>query len=308
MARRPDVLGLRQGAADRGLALLVAAMAFLAALALAGATGAAGLARHWQAGAAAAVTVQVPDPTLASADATVPRLDRVLALLRETPGVASARALDAGELADLLRPWLGAAAGRIAVPLPGVVSVHLAGAGPDLAALAARLEAAAPATQTESHGVWVARLALLARSLQACAWIAVALVGLIAVVVTTVATRAGLMARREAIEVIHGLGADDSYIARRFAGRVLRRALSGGILGTVAALPVLLTLASLTTPFTRAAALMPPLEFSWPAAQAWSAMLPDALWATVPALPLAAAVFGYVTAFATVRTWLRQLP
>ena len=41
---------------DRVLPLLVAAMAFLAALAMAGWFGAAALARHWQEGAGAALT------------------------------------------------------------------------------------------------------------------------------------------------------------------------------------------------------------------------------------------------------------
>ena len=45
------------------LPFLVAAMAFLAALALAGWVGAATLARHWQHGAGASLTVQVPQPT-----------------------------------------------------------------------------------------------------------------------------------------------------------------------------------------------------------------------------------------------------
>ena len=59
---RFDELGLRRALADRMLPFLVAAMAFLAALALAGWVGAAALARHWQEGAGAALTVQVPQP------------------------------------------------------------------------------------------------------------------------------------------------------------------------------------------------------------------------------------------------------
>ncbi|MBV8705414.1 MAG: hypothetical protein JO118_17070, partial [Acetobacteraceae bacterium] len=49
-----DELGLRRALADRMLPFLVASMAFLAALGLAGWVGAAALARHWQAGAGAA--------------------------------------------------------------------------------------------------------------------------------------------------------------------------------------------------------------------------------------------------------------
>ena len=57
-----DELGLRRAISDRMLPFLVAAMAFLAALALAGWVGAASLARHWQQGAESALTVQVPQP------------------------------------------------------------------------------------------------------------------------------------------------------------------------------------------------------------------------------------------------------
>ena len=57
-----DELGLRRAISDRMLPFLVAAMAFLAALALAGWVGAASLARHWQQGAGSALTVQVPRP------------------------------------------------------------------------------------------------------------------------------------------------------------------------------------------------------------------------------------------------------
>lgn len=48
---RFDELGLRWGLADRMLPLLVAAMAFLAALALAGWFGTASLSAHWREGA-----------------------------------------------------------------------------------------------------------------------------------------------------------------------------------------------------------------------------------------------------------------
>ena len=51
-----DELGLRRALSDRMLPFLVAAMAFLAALALAGWIGAAALARHWQDGVGSALT------------------------------------------------------------------------------------------------------------------------------------------------------------------------------------------------------------------------------------------------------------
>jgi cell division transport system permease protein len=296
-----DELGLRRAVGDRMLPFLVAAMAFLAAMALAGWVGAASLARHWQQGAGAVLTVQVPNPGDQSARHDGSRVARVLGLLRGTPGIAEARVLSQSELDALLRPWLGAGADRLAVPLPAVITVRLADPEMDVAPLAARLDAAAPGTLTESHGVWLRRLTVLVRSLQACAGLALLLVGGVAAAVIAVATRAGLAARREAIEIVHGLGATDGYIAARFAARATLLAAVGAVAGGILALPVLLTLAAMAAPFTGA---------ERPADNPSSLLsaLPLALWLALPGLPVAAAAIGFVTAQGTVRRWLRRLP
>jgi cell division transport system permease protein len=296
-----DELGLRRAISDRMLPFLVAAMAFLAALAAGGWVGAASLARHWQQGAGSALTVQVPQPGEPAAQGAGSRLDRVVGLLAGTPGIAEARPLGDEELGELLRPWLGSGAERLALPLPAVIAVRLLDVGIELGPLAARLDAAAPGTLVESHGVWIRRLAVLARSLQACAGIAVLVVAAVAAAVIAVATRAGLAARRDAIEIVHGLGATDGYIAARFARRATALAAVGGAAGAIAALPILLTLAALAAPFLGGAQ-----EAFWP--MDVLAALPATLWLALPGLPVAAAAIGFTTAQATVRRWLRRLP
>ncbi len=302
MTRARDDLGLGRALGERMLPLVVAAMSFLAALALAGSVGAAALAQRWQEGAASVLTVQVPHPATPAGDQPgQTRVERVLAILRGTPGIAGARPLSEAELAELLRPWLGSGAGRLALPLPAVVEVHLSGAGPDIAALGPRLEAAAPGATPESHGVWVRRLSALARSLEACAWVALALVAGIAAAMIAIATRSGLAVRRDAIEIVHGLGATDGIIAGRFAARATRMTASGASLGALAALPVLLVLADLAAPFAAVGAqpANPGL---------WFTALPLPLWIALAGLPLVAALIGWGTTQVTVRRWLRQLP
>jgi cell division transport system permease protein len=303
MSRNPlrparfDDLGLRRALSDRLVPLLVAAMAFLAALALAGAVGASSLASRWQSSAASELTVQVPH---ADATGAGGQLDRVLAILRGTQGVVSARPLDPQELDDLLRPWLGSGTQKLSLPLPAVVQVRLGVPTPDLEALAGRLQETVPGTLVESQGVWMQRLSALARSVQACAAAALLVVALVAAAVIAVATRAGLAARRDAIEIVHGLGATDGYIAWRFARRTTLLATGGGVLGALAALPVLLILAGLAAPFAPGrddAAMQNPLQ-----------ALPAVLWLTLPGLPITAAVIGWATAQGTVRRWLRRLP
>jgi cell division transport system permease protein len=295
-----DDLGLRRALSDRLLPLLVAAMAFLAALAFAGAIATATLAQRWQEGAAAELTIQVPTPGDPAAAGGHTRLQAVLAVLRARPGILTAIPMSTDDLSGLLKPWLGPAGSTLALPLPAVISVQLAAGGAIPPDLQAKLVAAAPDTDMESADVWAARLSALARSLQACAAVALLVVVAVAIAVVGVATRAGLSARRESIEIVHGLGATDSYIAGRFARRAMRLAAVGGVGGAIAALPVLLWLAYLAAPFTQGASTAgeaPPLF-----------ALPIALWIALPALPVATAAIGFVTAEGTVRAWLRRLP
>ena len=295
-----DDLGLKRALSDRLLPLLVAAMSFLAALAFAGAIATATLAERWQEGAAAELTIQVPTPGEPATAGGDTRLQAVLAILHAERGIMSATPMSADDLSGLLKPWLGPAGSTLALPLPAVVSVQLTGGEAVPPDLQARLVAAAPDTDMESADVWAARLSALARSLQACAGVALIVVVAVAVAVVAVATRAGLSARRESIEIVHGLGATDAYIAGRFARRATRLAAAGGAGGAIAALPVLLWLAYLAAPFTQgasAAGEAPPLF-----------ALPVALWIALPTLPLATAAIGFVTAEGTVRAWLRRLP
>nr|WP_264185155.1 FtsX-like permease family protein [Roseicella aerolata] len=274
---------MRRALSDRLLPALVAAMALLAALTLAGARGAADLAARWEGGAATALTVQMPHGA---------RTDGAIRVLVAMPEIAEARLADQARLAALLRPWLGEAP---AIPLPTVIELRLASLPDDPEELAARIAASVPGASVEAHGVWVARLLALARSLQAIALAALLLVAGIATAVVAVAVRAGIAARREAIALLHALGATDGDIAGRFAGRVAWLVGLGALLGTLAAAPVLAGFADLAAPLLggRAAAGLP-----------WG-RLP---WAELAVLPPAAALIGWLTAQVTLRLWLRRLP
>ncbi len=310
---RPDGLGLRRAISDRLLPGLVAAMAFLAALALSGAVGASLLAQRWSAGAASVLTVQVPrgdEPSVAPPSGTAQsRIDAVMAVLGSQPSLAEVKRLDRAALARLLSPWLGEDAGSIALPLPAVVELRLRPERTVPAGLEARLQQVAPDTLLERNGSWSDRLVALTDSLQACAALALLVVGSVAVAVVAAATRAGLAVRRQAIEIVHGLGATDSYIAGRFAGRATALATLGGAVGTALSVPLLLTLCHLAAPFAVAGASGPVPGAAPPA---WSpgtlARVPLPLWLALPLLPLTAAVIGWSTAQVTVRTWLRRLP
>jgi cell division transport system permease protein len=296
-SRGRDPLGLRRALADRLLPVLVAAMALLGAVALGGAEGAAELARRWQGGAGSAVLVQLP------AETPLARRDAALAALRALPEVVDARAMDRERMAALLRPWLGDT--PAALPLPVVIELRLAALPASPSALAARIAAAVPGggASVEAHGVWLARLAALARSLQGVALAALLLVAGIAAAVAAVAVRAGIASRRQAIAVLHELGATDSDIAGRFARRVALLAGSGALAGTAMAVPVLAALAGLAAPLVGGDIGMEASGLPW-SGLPWSG-LP---WTGLALLPAIGAAIGWTTAQVAVRRSLRLLP
>jgi len=294
MAKRADPLGLRAATSNRLLPVLVGAMSFLASLALAGALAAAVLAAQWQAGAAAALTVQVTAPADPAKAGGGTRLQAVQAILEASANVHSLHQLSPAELDHLLLPWLGQAASQMALPLPAVLTATWAGAAPpDDLRLA--LTAAAPGTVAATGTLWASRVASLTASIQAAAISVLIVVSFVAAAVVAVVTRSGLAQGREAVEIVHGLGALDSAIAGRFAGRATWLAALGSLGGVLASLPVLLWLANLAAPF---GAVVQPGRLPG---------LPVALWIALPVLPFAAALIGWCTTQLTVRGWLRRL-
>lgn len=297
---RFDELGLRRVLADRMLPSLVAAMAFLAALAIAGWMGAEALSGHWERGAASTFTVQVPRAGDPDASGSGTRLAAVESLLSSAPSVESAKTMSDAQLDALIRPWLGTNMKDLPVPVPAVISVHMNELG-DLAGLAARLARSAPGTIMEDHATLGGRLGTLARSLQLCSGMVLMVVALVTAAVIAVATNSGLVARREAILIVYQLGATDGYIARRFAIRAAVLSCIGAAIGGVLALPVVFTLTALAAPL--AGRVAPILT-----ASAAAAFLPRPLWLLPLILPTAAAVIGYIAAQITMRRWLHQFP
>lgn len=231
---RGRVLPREQGAAS--LDLVIAVMAFLASLALGGVLIANRMAETWQAGLAGRLTVQV-----LPAGETPPgaEVDSAIAALRATPGVLRASALsDAANLA-LVEPWLGRDAVIAALPFPRLIDVQLApGATPDIAALRQRLRNVAPNAVLDDHTRWIGPLRNTANSVVLSALAVLLLIAIATAATVAFATRAGLAAHREIVQLLHLMGAQDRFIARAFEWHyfiaALLAAASGAAIGGLA--------------------------------------------------------------------------
>lgn len=291
--RKRRAVPLDRDASGRYLPLLVAIMVYLAALALAAAISVNKLAERWDSGLSGALTVQIPANSAAAEDG--PALDALVTALRASPGVLSVDPMDKAEIVALLEPWLGDSVTAGDLPLPRLVAVTVEpGAAPDIEGLRAQLQDLAPGSQLEDHQRWLARLLDLARAVEIMAGVVVILVLLAACIMVTFVTRMGLAAHEQAIELLHLIGAQDSYVARQFQNHALSLGLRGGILGLLGAVPTLylarLLLQRIDT------GLLPELTL-----KSWE-------WALLFLLPVAAALVTMVTARMTVLRTLARMP
>jgi cell division transport system permease protein len=241
------------------LDLVIGVMAFLATLALAGVLIAERMAQSWEGGLAGRVTVQILPTGAAPAEQEV---TAALALLRATPGVISAEPLSDEENLALVEPWIGADAVIADLPFPRLLDVQFApGAAVDVPGLARRLKTAAPNSVVDDHGRWIDRLRDLANSVVFGALAILMMIAIATAATVAFATRAGLAAHHEIVELLHLMGARDEFIARAFEWHYFVGALATAAFGTLVAAALLLGAGTLEG--TGAVSFLPPLGLYW---------------------------------------------
>jgi cell division transport system permease protein len=295
LARRLDI-PLNRDSSVRFLPWIIALMVYLAGLALAGTLVLQGALERWNASLAGTLTVQLPPAEAGKPDP----LPATLELLRATPGVIRAEALTRAATAKLIAPWLGTSLSPDDLALPRLIDLRInPAAAPDLAALKARLADAAAGAVLDDHRLWLDRLAGLAISMEATALAIVLLIGGAAVLTVVFTTRAGLAVHHAVIEVLHLIGARDSYIAGQFERQALDLGLRGGLVGLLLTVLTLFGIGRAGAPvalFGERVRLLPTMQLA-----AWH-------WLVLAILPAAAALIAMLTARMTVLRALKRMP
>lgn len=226
------------------MALIVAAMAFLACFALAGSLGASKLANAWTEGLSGAATVRI------GAEEGVPeqRLSIVIDILKSTEGVVDATPLSEAEVAALLEPWFGGTPELSDLPAPAIVAVTIDPLNePDVSIVQARLDGAATGAVYDDHGEWRGRAASAASAVRSVALGALIVCALAIAAVVVMSVRSGLSAQKANIATLRLAGAEDRYVAGLYQSRYFWIGLIGGALGCLLALAVLVGFEALST-------------------------------------------------------------
>jgi cell division transport system permease protein len=218
---------------DAALIFVVAVLCFLACLTAMGVIAADRAARGWTGQLTGEATVIVRPRGGETPDAAAARAAEALS---GVTGVSEARALEPAKAYDLIRPWLGDVSDLSDLPVPRLVAVTLDPKHPANAlALRQALKTQDVDATVDDHSVWIKDIR---RAGGVVRWLGAGVFVLIAGAAGAViafATRAGLAARRDVVEVLHLAGAEDGYIARLFQVRFARLAAVAGAIGAVGA-------------------------------------------------------------------------
>ena len=220
--------------AGRSLAAVVAIMTFLAALTTGAAMLVVSTANDWQADVGREVTVQVRPAAGRDIEADV---SKAVAAARAAPGIADVRAYSKEESEKLVEPWLGAGLHLDDLPIPRLIVIKLApGVTPNFAALRQALANQVPTASLDDHRGWMERMRTMAGTAVVCGLAVLGLVIAVTMLSVTFATRGAMATNRPIVEVLHYVGATDSFVASQFQHHFLLLGLKGGAIGGGAAI------------------------------------------------------------------------
>lgn len=192
--------------------------------------------QRWQRDLSGQVTVELPVPAGEDGDQRADRIDAAVNQISRTDGVVSTRVLDDAEVAKLLSPWLGDTANQLGIPLPNLIAVSVRpDVAVDLSDLAARLQDASPGAIVDDHADFNGRAMNFLKTIEVLAVSLLALVLAATAGVVAFVARAGLSIHRRIVEIVHLVGAHDSYVARQFQAQAFRYGFVGAVIGTLLA-------------------------------------------------------------------------
>ena len=218
--------------AGRTLMLLIAIMTFLSGVTLGGVVLVQKSAIAWSSDVGREVTIQIRP---VEGEVMESNIRTAIALAEATPGVVSAHALSLADSEKLLEPWLGAGLDLSAIEIPRLIVVELGDPHDVDLSLLERDLGNIKGASLETHAAWRQQLNTMAGTIVFSGLLVLTLIVLATVLAVVFATRGTMASNREIVDVLHFIGASNSFIAGEFQGRFLALGFRGGLLGGVGA-------------------------------------------------------------------------
>lgn len=286
-------LPLQRGSGGQLVAWTVGVMTYLTVLTLVLVFALSDIQHYWQQGLTGRMTIEVPY------DKNNPIADDIKQTLTDSlnklPGI-HAKFLTQDDISALVGPWLGTNAALADLPLPNLVDVTRddddnAASQDTIAQTAKQI---IPSATLDTHQEWLADLMRLAK---ACRMILVGISLILAItsaltVAATAKTRLAL--HKDEVDLLHLIGATDSYIATQFQRQAFRLATEGAAAGLAVGLITLLIISIIKGQF--GSSLLPGVTLSW------------LEWASLLLSPIMAGVIAMIASRFAVLRALKDMP
>lgn len=236
MLNRHAELPLNKDKANLFLEIIMAITVFLFAVALSGYFLVNTVANKWNRNIEGSLTVQImPSEQVLTEDEENLRINKVITFFENQPDVNKVVLVSEQQLQQLLSPWLGANTDISDLPLPKLLDVYLKNKEFNYEKVSAELQDVAPYASIDDHRIWLNRLLQLAASVQSLAVSVLLMVLVVCVLSIFYATCTSLGIHKDIIEILHIMGAQDSYIAKQYARRGLFIGFGAGFVGLILA-------------------------------------------------------------------------
>ncbi len=245
--KRKYDLPLSGSAGNNFLRLLIGLMCVLGMLALAASFTMSAMKDRWSQGLAGKASVEIPASD-SGGEVIAPGMvrsmtDEAAKILSAHPDVQEAAIMEDSKINSLLEPWLGTDMVMESIPLPGLISVTFReGSTPDIKALESALKEVAPRAHIDTHESWLSDVSRFTGALQFAALLLTAIIALTTLVAVGGAVRSKLSENKEELQLLHLMGASDSYIAQQLQRHTMILALQGGAMGVAAGSLLLLAI------------------------------------------------------------------
>ncbi len=294
---RKKELPLQDDSSNLFLQVMISIAVFLFGVTLAGVLSINSMLETWNNSILGSLTVQVMpinDVNEEQAKAqTLAQQEKAVELLRAKNEVEKVTPLNNEQLQKLIQPWLGDGIDVKDLPMPRLIDVKLKkGVEVDFMQWAEELAQAAPQASLDNHKLWLNKLIKFADGLKLLALTVLVLVVLITSGAIFYCTQTSLGLHKYIIEILHLMGAKDTYVAQQYAKRTAWLGLVGGIYGLILAIPTIFIIANLAKQIEGGIISEARLSFL------------D--WSVIFSLPILSMVIAMITAYYTVKKTLEK--
>ena len=290
--QRPREVPLASDPSSSFVPTIIGAMVFLSTLVLGASLAIEGVADGWQiTGQQHRATIEMSRDS--ASEETVATSIEVLAQL---PGITRVRLVGDDEILETIEAWTGGRPDLDLLPLPVLIEIEALSADALRSDIIEQiLEETTGAVTVYVEPQWLLAVRSTVGTVQLVTALMLVIIALISVVSIVYVTRTALSIHQDTIEIMHQIGAQDSYIAVQFQNQSLLLALMGGIPGNVLAIIMMMILMR-ELPGSVEAPLLPAVS------------LGIREWIFLGALPVVAALVAMVAARVTVITSLGRMP